>query len=277
MGEPLAVVGHIEWVDFVPVAHHPRPGEVLHARGSFSRAAGGGGVVAVVLAELGAEVDFFCALGDDVHGHAAAKQLEGRGVRVHVAWRQEVTRRAVTLLEAHGERTIITIGKRLDPLGSDALPWERLRAAGGVYFTAGDADALRHSLEAKVVVASPRARTALSAPGPVIDALIFSGSDTDEQEWARRLGRRARLLVSTEGARGGRWWSGADSDGGGCVTEEGRWAAVEPPGPAQDSYGCGDSFAAGFTFALARGASPAEAAAVGAESGARCLARAGAP
>lgn len=277
MGERLAVVGHVEWVDFIPVSHHPGPGEVLHAQESFSRAAGGGGVVAVVLAELGAEVDFFCALGDDVHGHAAAQQLEGRGVRVHVAWRQEVTRRAVTLLETDNERTIITIGKRLDPLGSDALAWERLKGAGGVYFTAGDADALRRALEANVVVASPRARTALAAPGPVIDALVFSGNDTDEQEWAGRLGRRARLLVSTEGARGGRWWSGANSDERGRVPEEGRWAAAQPPGPAQDSYGCGDSFAAGFTFALVRGASPAEAAALGAESGARCLARAGAP
>jgi ribokinase len=52
---------------------------------------------------------------------------------------------------------------------------------------------------------------------------------------------------------------------------------VPPPGAIHDSYGCGDSFAAGFTFALARGASVADAAAVGAERGARCLTRAGAP
>lgn len=277
MGERLAVVGHIEWVDFIPVAHHPQPGEVLHALGSFSRAAGGGGVVAVVLRELGAEVDFFCALGDDVHGHAAAEQLKGRGVRIHVTWRPQATRRAVTLLEAQGERTIITIGKRLEPLGSDALPWELLQRADGVYFTAGDADALRRSMEAKVVVASPRARTALAQPGPVIDALVFSGHDTDEQEWAHRLGRRTRLLVRTEGARGGRWWRCEDSMQRGHATEDGRWITVRPPGPVQDSYGCGDSFAAGFTFALARGASPADAAAVGAACGARCLTRPGAP
>ncbi|MBV8733439.1 MAG: hypothetical protein JO321_13270 [Solirubrobacterales bacterium] len=277
MGERLAVVGHVEWVDFIPVKHHPSPGEVMHAGDSFTRAAGGGGVAAVVLAELGAEVDFFCALGDDVHGHAAADQLSGRGVRVQVAWRREPTRRAVTLLEGHDDRTIITIGKRLDPLGSDALPWERLEAADGVYFTAGDADALCRALAAKVVVASPRARTALEQPGPEIDALIFSANDSDEQRWVRRFERRARLLVGTEGARGGRWWRLEDSDERGPSHAESRWAAAEPPGPPQDSYGCGDSFAAGFTFALARGASPGEAAAVGAERGARCLARVGAP
>src|SRR5881227_641784 len=115
----VAVVGHVEWVDFVPVPRLPRPGEVIHAEGAFTRAAGGGGVVAGVLAELGAEVDFYTALGDDGHGRAAADQLAERGIRMHVAWRREQTRRAFTLLEDVGERTIVTIGKRLDPLGSD--------------------------------------------------------------------------------------------------------------------------------------------------------------
>jgi ribokinase len=175
----------------------------------------------------------------------------------------------VTLLEGRSERTIITIGERLDPLGSDALAWERLGSADGVYFTAGDPEALRRARAATVVVASPRARTALAQPGPEIDALVYSAHDPDEKEWASRIEERARLRVSTEGANGGRWWSSDHSAG--------RWGAVPPPGPVRDSYGCGDSFAAGFTFALARGASPAEAATAGAESGARCLTRAGAP
>jgi ribokinase len=269
----LAVVGHVEWVDFVPVAHHPRAGEVLHADGGFARAAGGGGVVAAVFAELGADVDFFCALGDDAHGQAAADELAGRGVNVQAAWRRQATRRAVTLLEGRGERTIVTIGERLDPLGSDPLAWERLGCADGVYFTAGDPEALRRARAAAVVVASPRARTALAQPGPEIDALVFSAHDADEAQWAGRIEHRARLLVCTEGARGGRWWSSRDQ----APLESGRWQAVPPPGPVRDSYGCGDSFAAGFTFALARGAPVAEAAALGAECGARCLTRAGAP
>jgi ribokinase len=177
----------------------------------------------------------------------------------------------VTLLEGHGERTIITIGRRLDPLGSDTLPWQRLAGAAGVYFTAGDAAALRLARDAAVVVASPRARTALAQPGPEIDALVFSSHDRDEQEWAARAQSRARLMVRTEGAHGGEWSSQARKPW------SGRWSAVAPTGPVRDSYGCGDSFAAGFTFALARGASIAEAAALGAQLGARCLTRAGAP
>src|SRR5207248_8834769 len=42
----MAVVGHVEWVDFIRVPRHPLAGEVLHAPSSFARAAGGGGVVA---------------------------------------------------------------------------------------------------------------------------------------------------------------------------------------------------------------------------------------
>jgi ribokinase len=263
----VAVVGHIEWVDFIPVERFPRPGEVVHASESFARAAGGGGVVAGVLAELGAEVDIFCALGRDPHGQAALQQLTERGVRAHVAWREQPTRRAVTLLEPDGERTIVTLGERLEPYGSDALDWGLLRDVDGVYVTAGDAEALQRARAARVVVASPRARHALSSSGARIDALVFSSRDRDESAWAERSAGRARLLLATAGARGGRWWG----------ESEGRWEAAALPGEPRDAYGCGDSFAAGFTLGLAAGKPVADAAALGAECGAQWLTRAGAP
>jgi ribokinase len=261
----VGVVGHVEWVDFMSLPRLPVPGEVIHAEGAFARAAGGGGVAAVALAELGAEVDFFCALGDDPAGRAAEGQLEERGVRVQVAWRAEPTRRAVTLLEPGGERTIITIGERLEPRGDDALEWERLRDAKSVYFTAGDAGALAHARKAPIVVASPRARAVLETT--TIEAIVFSESDPDESAWARRAAPHARLMVATEGERGGRWWG----------VSEGRWTATPLPGPPRDAYGCGDSFAAAFTFALGRGGTVADAAAIGAEAGARALTRVGVP
>jgi ribokinase len=263
----VAVVGHVEFVDFVPVERFPNPGEVVHAEGSFARAAGGGSVVAVVLAELGAEVDFFCALGRDAEGERSDAELTERGVRVHVAWREQPTRRAVTLLEPDGERTIVTIGERLHPLGDDALPWERLDAAQGVYFTAGDAGALEQARRAKVLVASPRGRAALDREGPALDALVYSARDPNEVRWAETLAGRSRLMVETRGADGGHW-SGSST---------GSWDAVAPPGPPRDAYGCGDSFAAGFTFGLACGRSVADAARIGAECGARMLTRVGAP
>ncbi|MHB8491727.1 MAG: PfkB family carbohydrate kinase [Solirubrobacteraceae bacterium] len=81
----------------------------------------------------------------------------------------------------------------------------------------------------------------------------------------------SRLLVATEGASGGRWWSEREE------RPAGRWAAVPPPGEVRDSYGCGDSFAAGLTSALADGRPIEHAAKLGAECAARCLTRVGAP
>jgi ribokinase len=261
----IAVVGHVEWVDFVELHRLPGRGEILHAVSASTRAAGGGGVAAVVLAELGAEVDFFTALGRDADGQAAADQLAGRGVRVQVAWRDEPTRRAITYLEG-GERTIVTVGDRLEPLGSDRLDWDRLDGADGAYFTAGDGSALHQARRARQLVASPRGREALTA-GADIDALVYSGLDHDESAWAHRLAGHTRLLVETRGAEGGAW-TGESS---------GAWPPAPPPGPVRDAYGCGDSFAAGFTYGLACGQSVGEAAALGAGLGARCLTRVGAP
>ncbi|HEX4108299.1 MAG TPA: PfkB family carbohydrate kinase [Solirubrobacteraceae bacterium] len=254
----LAVVGHVEWVDFVPVARLPHPGEVLHAsEGALALAAGGGAVVAVQLARLGAEVSFFTALGDDDLGARAREQLVGHGIDLHVGWREQPTRRAVTLVQDSGERTIVTLGERLEPAGEDSLPWGTLAQAAAVYVTAGDAAAARAARAAALVTASPRARAALAAIE--VDALIYSGRDEEEREWAQRLSDHARLRVVTEGEHGGH------------IEGAGRWEASPPPGPALDAYGCGDSFAAGYTFALARGADPLAAAGWGARCGVACL------
>jgi ribokinase len=263
----VAVVGHIEWVDFVPVDRFPAPGDVVHGEQASARAGGAGSVVAAVLADLGAEVDFFTALGRDAYGEAAGAELTARGVNMQVAWRETPTRRALTLLGGDGERTIVTIGDRLEPHGSDALPWERLNGAAGAYFTAGDRAALERARAASVLTASPRGRGALNEHGPTLDALIFSARDHDERAWAERISGRTRLLVATDSERGGRWWG----------ESRGSWTPVAPPGPVRDAYGCGDSFAAGFTYGLAAGRSVAEAAQVGAQCGARALTRAGAP
>jgi ribokinase len=266
-GRPrIAVVGHVEYVDFVPVPHFPASGEVLHGTDVGAWAGGGGGVAAGVLAELGAEVDFFCALGEDEHGRRTVAEMEARGIRMHVAWRQQPTRRAVTLLEPSGERTIVTLGDRLEPSGEDDLDWGRLDSADGVFLTAGDRSAAAHARRAGTLVVSPRAREAMLG-GITADVLIFSANDHDEADWARRIGPRARWFVATEGVDGGRWWG----------ESEGRWSAAPVPGPIVDSYGCGDAFMAALAFALGRGDTLAEATHVAAVEGARMLTRRGAP
>src|ERR1700733_14690876 len=86
----VAVIGHVEWVDFLQLKTFPRQGEVVHAASAFLRAGGGGAVAAVMLAELGAEVDFYTALGDDANGRAAAprrsRQTSARSSRSASVW-----------------------------------------------------------------------------------------------------------------------------------------------------------------------------------------------
>lgn len=260
-------MGHVEWVEFVRVAEFPRRGAVTHAERAFTHAGGGAVVAAAVLADLGAKVDLFCALGRDANGEAAVAELTRRGVEVQVAWRDAPTRRVIALLEATGERTILTIGARIQPHGDDALDWGRLHRADGVYFTAGDPEAAALARRARSMVTTPRVREALARSEVTVDALVFSAGDGDEAAWAQRLAAHTRLMVASEGAAGGRWWG----------SSAGRWTAAELPGEAHDDYGCGDAFAAGFTLGLAQGLTVAQAAGIGAERGAWALTQIGAP
>ena len=259
----MAVVGHVEWVQFALVEHVPAAGEVVHARSPFEEPAGGGGVSAVQLARLAGGATLMTALGEDEHGGRSRTRLRQLGVDVRAAPLQAATRRAVTLLEDTGERTIVTLGARLEPPA--ALVREQCERAGrfdGLYFTAGDAEALRVSRAAsRILVASPRAAHALGH-GVALDALVLSGEDEGERSMAAGAERQARLLVVTEGARGGSY---STSEGA-----SGRWDPSPLPAPELDTYGCGDSFAAGLTFALAAELELEQALALAARCGAVC-------
>jgi len=265
----VAVVGHVEWVRFARVAHIPRAGEVVHARDPFDEPAGGGAVAAVQLARLAGEATLCTALGDDEHGRRSVARLRELGVHVRAAPRDAATRSAVTLVDDSGERTITTFGPRLEPVGKDAqVPWGAFAEMDAVYFTAGDLDALRAARAARVLVASPRALHALGHGVP-LDALVLSGEDAIEREEATRAQADAELLVLTDGARGGSWRHIGAS--GQHTGESGTWEAASPPGPPVDSYGCGDSFAAGLTYGLGAGLALADALALAARCGAVCL------
>jgi len=61
----MAVVGHVEWIEFLRVQAVPRPGEIVGTSETWSEPAGGGGVAAVELARLAGGADLFCVLGGD--------------------------------------------------------------------------------------------------------------------------------------------------------------------------------------------------------------------
>jgi ribokinase len=263
----VAVVGHVEWVEFVRGDHVPAAGEIVHATEGFQEPAGGGAVAAVQLARLAGRSALLTAFGDDDLASRASERLAELGVEVDAAIRDEPTRRAHTFLDSRGERTITTIGDRLEPAGADSLGWASLDGADGVYITAGDEGALRASRAARVLVASPRAGTVLARSHVALDALVYSDRDELESAFALALEPRPALLVATRGSDGGRYET---SDG-----RTGTWEAARLPGPVMDSYGCGDSFAGALTYGLAAGESVESALELAAEAGAACLARSG--
>jgi ribokinase len=256
----VAVVGHNEWIEFGRVDHVPVAGEIVHATDGWEEPGGGGAVAAVQLARLAGSSTFFTAVGDDERGIWTGRDLTPRGVQVRAAVRGEPTRRAVVFVDAKGERTIATLGRRLEPEAADHLPWEELEGVDAVYFTAGDDGALRHARGARVLVATSRAMKRLAEADVELDAIVGSARDPAERYDPSGLSTPPRLVVMTEGREGGRYET---ADG-----RSGTYETPPPPGPVVDAYGAGDSFAGGLTYALGTGLDVEKALALAARCGA---------
>lgn len=237
----VAVVGHVEWVQFARVEEMPAPGEIVTALEAWEEVGGGGAVAAVQLAKLAGACTFFTLLGDDELGRRSHAELERHGVRVEAEFVARPTRRAFTHVDETGERTITVLGDKLHPSTSNRLPWPELARCDGVYFTAGDVGALEQARRARVLVATSRELPTLQRGGVELDALVGSGKDQGERYQPGELDPQPKLVVFTAGSLGG--WT----------QPGGPFNAAPLPGPVGDAYGAGDSFAAGLTFALASG------------------------
>jgi ribokinase len=255
-----AVVGHVEWIRFASVERMPGAGDIAHSTESWEQAGGGGGVAAAQLVLLADETHLFTCLGDDELGRRSFEELEARGVRVHAEIVSKPQRWAFTHVDEAGERTITTVGEKLRPRGhDDSLPWHELRDADAVFFVAGDVDALVRARRARVLTATARELGVLRRGAVVLDALIGSGEDENERYRPGDLEPPPKLVVSTAGALGG--WA----------QPGGPFSAAEPPGAVVDSYGAGDCFAAGLTYALGAGMAVPEAIAFAARCGAAAM------
>jgi ribokinase len=245
----VAVVGHVEWVEFVEVDHVPTPGQIAHGSESWAEPAGGGAVAAAQLLKLAGACDFFTALGEDDLGRRSVERLTRLGLTVHVQ-RGGSTRRALVYVDGNRERTITTVGPKLRPEGP--LP---LAGYDAIFFVAGDVAALRSAREARFLSATPRELETLREGAVHLDLLVGSGTDPGE---AYDGSLDAAVVVATDGSSGG------IADGVG-------YASVPPPGPVEDTYGAGDSFAAALTFALARGDSLPDALELASRAGASVI------
>jgi ribokinase len=264
----VAVVGHVEWIEFVRVEHVPVQGEIVHAQEVWAEAAGGGAVAAVQLARLAGSSTLFTAVGDDDLGRGVGPALAEYGVQVHEALRAEPQRRGFTFVDATGERTITVIGERLGPRRSDDLPWDELADIDAVYFVSGDAAAAKAARAARVLVATARSLPALREARVELDALVRSRNDVGEAYKPGDLDPPPRLEVATVGQLGGTY-----------AVERGaprHYQAAAVAAPVQDTYGAGDSFAAGLTYGLGEGLSFEDAIELAARTGAAALSRRGA-
>jgi len=256
----LAVVGHVEWVEFARVEHVPQSGEIVHALETWEESAGGGAVAAVQLANLNGSCLLFTSLADDDLGRNSRAELEAHGVIVHAGVARGSQRRALTHVDEFGERTITVLGDKLLPSGEDgALPWEELARCDAVYFVSGDVAALRTARHCQVLVATARELATLRRSAVQVDVLVGSGDDAGERFEPAELEPMPRIVVTTAGALGG--W----------IRPGGPFLAAALPGPVSDAYGCGDCFAAGLTYGLALQKPVDEAVALAARCGAAVL------
>jgi ribokinase len=257
----VAVVGHVEWIEFLRVERVPLAGEIVHAESLFSEPAGGGAVAAAQLAALAGKALLFTALSGDELGTEARARLPELGIRLHASTLPVPQRRGFTYLDAAGERTITVVGERLGPSGEDtALPWGELAEMDAVYFVSGDVAALHAARAARVLVATSRSLATLQEGGVRVDALVGSAGDAGEQYAPGDLDPEPGFVVRTEGARGG------------SIAPTGeRWLPAPLPGPVADAYGCGDCFAAGVAYGLGAGLRIGEAVQLGARCGATVL------
>lgn len=241
-----AVVGHVEWVEFVHVPALPGAGQIVQGELGLAEPAGGGGVIARQMARLAGRCEFFTALGDDDLGRRAERRFAELGVDVHVQ-RFGLTRRAWVHVDAQGERTITLLTEKLRPRGP--LPLDGYDA---IFFVSGDAEALRSARRAPFVAATARELPTLREANVPLDLLVGSARDAGER-YDGSLD--ARTVVLTEGPHGG--------------TANGeRYEAAPLPGPIGDTYGAGDSFSAALCFALARGDALADALSLATRAGA---------
>ena len=260
----VAVVGHVEWVEFLRVPRVPAAGDIVHASEVFEQAAGGGAVAAVQLRKLAGSCLFLTALGDDETGRRAFADLEARGLEVHAAWRaDEAQRRAVTFVDQRGERTITVLGERLVPHAADPLPWDELADCDAIYLTGADVPGVHAARRARTLVATSRVLDVLRDAAVELDALVGSGGDPSERYEPGDLDPPPRHVVMTAGPLGGTW----QEPGARPV----RFGAEPLPGPVGDAYGAGDSFAAGLAYGLGAGQAIADAVQLASRCGAACM------
>ena len=237
----FAVVGHVEWINFLKVDQLPKPGVISHSEKSLDYPAGGGSIIAKILSDLTLnQIHFFTSLGNDDYGDKCFKILSNMGIKMHVAWRDKPTRRGFSLIDSQGERAITVIGERLAPTHKDNLEWNILKKMDGIFITASDSEIFKMARSASILCTTPRVGlNTINNSNVLLDGLIGSNLDPGEVFSFSELSLKPKYTIKTEGEKGG------------IIFPGGRYKALKNKKLKVDSYGCGDSFAAGILYGMA--------------------------
>ena len=240
----LGVIGHVEHVTFGRVPALPGPGDIVHLDEPFWIPGGGGGVTFFQLLRSPGEIVLFTAIGTDSGGDAIGARLAATPAAIHAVRRPREHTRDLVLLTPDGERTIMVIGKPLQPERADPLPWDDLGGCDAVYFTAQDPALFAVARAARLLVVSARRRAALVRSGVRADVVVGSAKDPREASRLADYSMPPRAVVMTEGGAGGRIETATGVE---------RFDAAPAPTPRVAAYGAGDSFVGALTWYLACG------------------------
>jgi sulfofructose kinase len=246
----------------------PQASAKVRAR-SFVEVGGGMGAnAAVAIARLGGEVQFWGPVGDDSVADIMAAHLRVEGVDVRYLRRFAglSSSTSAILIDARGERLIVSYRGSALEAPADWLPLDEIGAAGvllaDVRWPQGALAALRAARRAgvpSVVDADTAEAATLQSLAGEADYAVFSAHGLDafapgcdlETGLRRALSLGARFAAVTQGERGA-FWIEAEASGG--LRHVPAFVV-----PVVDTLAAGDVFHGAFALELARGAAPAQA------------------
>ena len=274
----LTVVGSINADLIVRVDRHPQPGETLMGSGGEILAGGKGANQAVAAAQLGAQVRFVGAVGDDAYAEPALHYLHQSGVDMSAIEYGGTTGLAIITVDEAGENTIVlSSGANADVDGDYvAAHAESVRAADVVLLqgeipASGFAAAVNAATSRVVINLAPvvpvdrqcllKADPLLAnehEAGLILDQLGAPITSSDPADLAQALLEAGfKSVVLTLGAAGAL-----------VATSAGLEPVATPHVQAVDTTGAGDGFAGSLCARLVAGDSLVDAARFAARVGA---------
>ena len=110
----------------------------------------------------------------------------------------------------------------------------------GIFITASDSEIFKMARSASILCTTPRVGlNTINKSNVLLDGLIGSNLDPGEVFSFSELSAKPKYTIKTEGEKGGKIFPG------------GRYEALKNKKLKIDSYGCGDSFAAGILYGMA--------------------------